>query len=220
MAPINPPPPGYPPPGFPPPAGFPPPGGPPPPGWRPGQPAPKKGASGCLVALGITGGVLLLIGLIGGWAIWRAASSPEGKKVFGLVREAGRVGIEATTAPGTAELRKLGCQQAMVMDLASLARTFAGDAGVNLKDEDTALMITCQVGFTGKAPSCAQVASTYVGAVGTAKGRFQVTVQQQLKPAPACTECFDPKGAAIACSRTIGGSRTRRPAPAAPAGDD
>jgi hypothetical protein len=214
-------PPGYPPPGFSPPGapplGFPP-GGPP----RGPLPAPKKkGSSGCLIALAIVGGLLILIVGIAAYGVYRVSQSPEGRKVFGAIREVQRTAVDAATAPGTAELRRLGCQQAMVMDLNNMVKLFAGDAGLPAgTEEGPMLLVNCQLGLLAKSIPCGEVARTYVAAVGSAKGPFQVHVTAPAK-GPQCVECFDQTGQPMSCKGRTRGARPRaRPtAPAADPGD-
>jgi hypothetical protein len=168
------------------------------PGGR-GAPAPRTSGSGCLIALGIVAAVLLLLAVIVGVVIYRAASSPEGRKVLGMVRDGARVVGEATTAPGTKELRGIGCEAAMVMDLQAMMRVFGADGGTPAAGEQLDRFVICSVGMVAKAPTCDQVAETYVGAVGQGKGSFQAMVQRQGRNRPACATCYDAAGAKRKC---------------------
>ncbi len=180
-----------------PPAWGPPPGR----GYPPGVPAPKKSGHGCLIALGITGGVLLLLAILVGVVVHRAATSPEGRKVLGMVRDTARVVGESASAPGTKELRDLGCESAMVMDLNSWLKVFAADAGPPKSTGQLELFVICAAGMFKTPPSCEQVAQTYVRAVGSARGPFQVMVQKQGRNKPVCAVCYDQSGARQACPR-------------------
>jgi hypothetical protein len=164
-------------------------------------PVPKKSNRGCLVALGIVAAVLLLLLVVVGVVIHRAASSPEGRKVLGLVRGSARMVGESTTAPGTGELRALGCDSAMVMDMNSWLRVFGADGGVPRSAGQLDLFVICGTRFLKTPPSCERVAQTYVGAVGTARGSFQVMVQQPGRNRPLCAVCYDAGGTRRTCPR-------------------
>ena len=184
-----------------PPPWAPPPGAPgayPPPGLRP---APKKSGHGCLIALAITGAVVLVLLILVGVAIHRAATSPEGRKVLGIVRDTARVVGESASAPGTKELRDLGCDSALVMDLNSWMKVFGGDAGVPRPSGQLELFVICGAGVFKTPPTCERVAQTYIGAVGSARGPFQVMVQKQGRNKPLCAVCYDTGGTRQTCPR-------------------
>jgi hypothetical protein len=185
---------------------LPPPGPPPwgPPPGRPGAPppaAPKPSGNGCLIALGITGGVILILLILVGVVIHRAATSPEGRKVLGIVRDTARVVGESASAPGTKELRGLGCDSAMVMDVNSWMKVFAPDGGEPKAAGQVELFVICGAGVFKTPPRCDEVARTYVGAVGTARAPFQAMVQKQGRNKPLCAGCYDPSGARQTCPR-------------------
>jgi hypothetical protein len=147
------------------------------------------------------GAVVLVLLVAVGLVIHRAASSPEGRKVLGLVRDTARVVGESTTAPGTRELRELGCDSAMVMDMNAWLRVFGADGGVPRPAGQLDLFVVCGAGLFKAPPSCERVAQTYVAAVGTARGPFQVMVQKQGSNRPLCALCFDASGAQQGCPR-------------------
>jgi hypothetical protein len=176
---------------------YPPPGdGYPPPGAHAQPPkSPQKKGKGCLIAVAIVGGVLLLGGIGVGVAVWRFASSEEGKKIVSAVSSGAQMVQEAQTAPGTAELRALGCKQALVVDLERARQLAAmlGDAGEPLTADDTRVLVTCQTAGSAKEPTCDAVATTYVKAVGgAAAGRFRVTVGDNNKS--SCEHDYAPNG--------------------------
>jgi hypothetical protein len=164
-------------------------------------PASRDGRRGCLIALGIVVAVLVLLVVLGAIVVHRVASSPEGRKVLGLVRDTARVVGESTNAPGTKELRALGCDSAMVMDMAAWLRVFGTDGGVPRQSGQLDLFVICGTGLLKTPPSCERVAETYVGAVGRAGGPFQVMVQRQGRNRPLCALCYDAGGARQTCPR-------------------
>ncbi len=180
-------PPGYPPPGYPqqgaPPPGYPPPGYPPQGygGYPPGQPPPKKkGMSGCLIAALIVGGLglLLVIAIV-------VIAIVVGRKVVGLASE-------GLNAPGAAEIRAAGCDMAMVTDLSKVTSVFGIDAGPNAAHTPMTIVV-CQVAASKTAPSCKDIATTYVKAVPP-HAEFTVRVQTQGKAKEDCQEMYDAKG--------------------------
>jgi hypothetical protein len=174
----------------------------PPPGGYPAPPAPvqpKKGR-GCLIAIAILGGFFVLGGLGVGFFVWRVANSEEGRKIVSAVSSGAQMVQEATNAPGTAELRALGCQTAAVLDAEKLAQFAAqfGDAG-HVDMEGARLAVTCQVKRGAGAPTCDQAAATYVRAIGGhAAGVFDMSVQVANEHGASCEGRYDASGAPLA----------------------
>jgi hypothetical protein len=147
--------------------------------------------SGCVLGLVIAGGICLLFGLIGGFVVWRFATSERGKKIVSAVASGAQIAADAQSAPGTAEIRALGCRTAMVMDtqkIAELAAQF--DAGVHT--DGARLIVSCDAASPSKPPSCDDVAATYVKAVGRAAAPFDVAVRAGGKD--ECGASFDVDG--------------------------
>ncbi len=92
---------------------------PPAPGGPPGPP-PKKGANGCLIALGVAGAFILLGGLVAALFVYRFVHSPDGQKLVSAVTSGTALVDEARNAPGMNEVRGLGCTQAMMLDRAKV----------------------------------------------------------------------------------------------------
>jgi hypothetical protein len=106
---------------------------------------------------------------------------------------------EAQTAPGTDELRKLGCDQAMVLDMQRLAKLAEGfnDGGTPLPPDMPGKLVMCVVGDTSSAPTCTAAAKTYLAAVPTPTKRFAVTVEAQKNNKAQCSEVYDPTGKSL-----------------------
>ena len=183
-----------------PPAGWPPAAGPPrvPYGT---PPAPRKSGHGCLIAIVIVVAVLLVLVIVVGVVVHRAATSPEGRKVLGIVRDTARVVGESANAPGTKEIRDLGCDSAMVMDMSAWLRVFGADGGMPRQQGQIDRIVICGARLFGTPPTCDRVAQTYVGAVGTVPGPFQAIVQRQGRNRPLCAACYDASGARQTCPR-------------------
>ncbi len=105
---------------------------------------------------------------------------------------------EMSTAPGTEELKQLGCDGPMVITPEMLKRF--GQTLDEIEPEKTHDMpdlpyrvVTCSVNAK---PSfdCEEVASTYVKAVPDVPAEFGVTLQQQGKQEPVCSGLYSAKG--------------------------
>jgi hypothetical protein len=159
--------------------------------------APKKSNRGCIIALVVAGGVTALgaIGVIVGVALF--AESDAGKKIIKVVGKGAEIAQKGMAAPGAAEVRALGCEQALVVDMrdfAELTSEFV-DADVSkIPDQD---VVTCQASTFRKAPTCDAIATTYVRAVGRARGSFIVTVTRQGSSKPECTGMYDAAGSPV-----------------------
>ena len=157
----------------------------------------KASGRGCLIALGVFGAILLLSVVVGGIVIYEILDSPQGRKIVSAVADTTKLTQEAMTAPGTAELRKLGCDQALVMDtrrMLTIIQSFAPDAGSEA-DLSEGTMVMCQTGMLGKAPpTCEDVAKTYLAAVPSPPGDFLVQVAGQGDKKPKCQKRYSQAG--------------------------
>jgi hypothetical protein len=118
-----------------------------------------------------------------------------------MVRDTARVVGESANAPGTRELRELGCDSAMVMDLNAWLRVFGADGGTPGQEGAIDRYVICGAGLFATPPSCDRVAQTYAGAVGGVAGSFQAMVQRQGRNKPLCAACYDASGARQPCPR-------------------
>jgi hypothetical protein len=164
----------------------------------PGHGPPKKSGNGCLIALGIVGGIFLFAGLVVAFFIYRFANSPDGKKIVSAVASIS----EAANAPGTKELRALGCKKAAVIDvgqLQAIADTFV-DAGTAETGGHSRIAVTCTTSRGAMAPTCEQVAATYVGAVGRVSAPFLAVVGPNGGPAE-CQQEYSEEGVRLEGTR-------------------
>lgn len=151
---------------------------------------PKKKSSTFTILLVILGGGALLFLIAVGIGVYVVMSSPEGRGIVGLMGEAVKISAKAQKAPGTKELRAMGCQQAMVMDADDFVKMASHiDAGRPQGTPPFGEMVTCNAKMWGTAPTCEDVAVRYVGAVGARKRPFMVLVQQAGKK--GCSALFD-----------------------------
>lgn len=177
-------------------------GGPPQPGFGPPgygapvQPPKKKGMSGCLLAFLIVGGLFLVGGV--GAGLWFYFAFKEFVDASGEMMS---VVLEARNAPGAAEVRDLGCKEAVVLDMKKLSKVAQrfedeiakreGREPKSLKiDESASHYVQCNQP-KGKV-TCQEVADAFVEAVSP-KGRFVASVSGSSGK-NQCTESFDETG--------------------------
>ena len=114
----------------------------------PSAPPRKKKTSGLVLLLGVIGGGFLLITVALRLVVWRVMSTPGGQAIVGAVGESVRIMQKAQKAPGTKELRAMGCKTAMVLDmdeLARLAQSFDGSRPKQPPTESMGSMVACGV---------------------------------------------------------------------------
>src|SRR6185312_5232167 len=141
----------------------------------PAPPADAKKTNGCLIALFIVGGLLLLV--LGAAAIGLVifARSETGKKIASVASKGGKILKKSVNAPGTAELVKLGCAQAMVIDPDDFSDIVGEFVDGGIPKGKTERMVICQAPPSGTSPTCDEVAKTYVAAVGASESGFVFT---------------------------------------------
>ena len=98
---------------------------------------------------------------------------------------------EGMHAAGTRELTALGCNHAMVVDMAKLL----GDPA-RVRPGEPRYMVTCDVPATAEAPTCDRAAAAYFGAIGgMADENVGVRVLREGSSTPACSHLYAPNGA-------------------------
>lgn len=155
--------------------------------------------SGCLIALIVVGILAVVSAIAIGIGVYLFATSSVGKTAFKLANEAPKLAEKGINAPGMADVRGLGCEQAFVLDMNDFADLMSDmiDASSAKGLMPDGLMITCQVRRGARAPSCDDIASTYVAAVKTPSKDFMVTVQEQGDDRALCESSYDATGAPI-----------------------
>lgn len=159
-------------------------------------PAAKKPSgcsSGCLIALLVVGGVVMIIGLVGVFALWRAASSEEGQKVMKAIGKGAQLAARGINGPGAQEVRDLGCPEAFVLDMNEMMDLVELFTDGGLKDVGTSVMVMCQGSF-GQLPSCDEVAKAYLTAKGRPPGDFVVMVKTKNQKKEQCTRRYSETG--------------------------
>ncbi|HEX8792103.1 MAG TPA: hypothetical protein VF765_14215 [Polyangiaceae bacterium] len=147
-------------------------------------------ARGSLLGLGIGSAVLVLALVIGGVLLLRRCSSGSAGDATAAAPDRGATAAsEGMNAKGTAEMRQLGCEQALVVDM---ARVLGGAS--HIEAGEPRWMVTCDVG-SASPPACERVAATYFGAVGTPDGNVCVRVSRTGAAQPSCSRLYAPNGA-------------------------
>jgi hypothetical protein len=145
---------------------------------------------GSLIAFGAGGAAIVVLVIVGVALALRGCGETRPPPSRGDYANA-HLADEGARARGTPELRRLGCEHALVVDMAKLL----GDAA-QVRDGEPRLMVTCDVGPNGVAPSCEQVEGTYYGAIGgMAEGNVGVRVLRSGTSAPSCSRLYAPNGA-------------------------
>jgi hypothetical protein len=162
---------------------------------------PKRSNRGCFIALAIVGGVGFVVVALAAFGIYRFANSKEGKMVVGTFGDMVELAAEAQHAPGTPEVRALGCDTAMAMDMDRMTSIMHERLDASATVPSTfSMLVVCQIGmFSSKTPpTCDDVARTYVGAAGSPARGFAVNVQRGSGRANViCSTLYDSAGTKV-----------------------
>jgi|SRR5579884_2645826 len=145
-----------------------------------------------LAALAVGGGALALGAIAAIFAVVRAfAGGTPAPPPAQPDRRGAEVATEGMRAPGTAELRRLGCETALVVDLSKL---LSGASAV--REGEPRYVVTCDVSADAGAPTCERVASTYFTAIGgTTDSNVNVRVSPRGSAHPTCSRLYAGTGA-------------------------
>lgn len=166
------------------------PGGPP--------PAQKKSSTSkvVLIILAVLGGLALICCIGTAIGANQAMKDPNVRKVMQAAGKGVKMAEKGMTAPGTEQLRKAGCSQAMVIDMTDamdIIDMFADGGGKTIPD-DMSAMVICQGNMFDNLPTdCGALARTYVDAAHPTKG-FALQVQRQGDKTPICQNTYEPDG--------------------------
>lgn len=143
-------------------------------------------------------GVVVIVGIA--VAAYRFSQRPEVKEKMGAIGDLVKMAAAAANAPGAAELRALGCRQAVIMDGAQLTAIndrvgrLAGDADAGEGPYDTAMVSVWCTPARGHQLSCPGLARTYGAAVPSAKEPFYVVLQDPRGQEAECQGFYDRQG--------------------------
>jgi hypothetical protein len=148
---------------------------------------------GCLIAIAVALGVVLICGGFVTWAGYSAWKSPGVQRAVAIGGAMMEMTQEAMRAPGTTEMRAAGCTQAMAFTPELMQRfitAVAPDAGVEAPQMPLAI---CAMQRNATAvPTCEAMASAYAGAQSAPEIAVRVTVQGEQ--VARCEGVYDPAG--------------------------
>jgi len=144
---------------------------------------------GALIALAAGGAAAAVVVIVLAVFAVRALRGEAPAPPPAVVGESARAGEEGMRARGTEELRKIGCEQAVVIDIARLMH----DASV-IREGEPRYIVTCDASIA--APPCDRAAATYFAALGgPAEGLVNVRVAPRGARVPTCSRLYAPNGA-------------------------
>jgi hypothetical protein len=151
-------------------------------------------SKGWKIAIGV---VLFMFVSCGGFVAYisyKISQNPEVQNAFSAIGESAKVMAEAANAPGTKELRELGCTQAMAIDMKRMAEVGKRLDAKNPPAEVGSAVI-CEWRKSETPPTCDDAAKAYVrGALP--KEKFSLSVQLRTGE-QSCTGTYDETGALL-----------------------
>jgi hypothetical protein len=161
--------------------------------------------SGCMIAFIVVSIIGLVTAIVGGIAIYLVVTSSAGQSAIKVIGGTTKLATEGLNAPGTPELRALGCEQAIVLDMKKVGELMndAFDAGLGVDSGVEGLLVTCTLPARATPIACDDVAKTYVRAVGgTASAEFTVNVKRQNESTELCSSTYDESGTLVSTGGT------------------
>lgn len=152
-------------------------------------------SKGCLIAVAISGGLVLVCGGFLTWAGYAVWTNPEVQRGVAITSAAMDMTQEAMLAPGANELRAAGCTQAMALTTDTMMR-FYESAAIEAPTPRTPLLV-CIVARSTTPPSCEAVVQAYAGALEEAPAEMAARVTVQGIPEPRCQGVYGPDGAFV-----------------------
>lgn len=163
-------------------------------------PAKKSGASGCLIAAAIIGGLVVLGGGLGAYLLYREVGG-----FVGATGDMAKIMMKAQSAPGTDEMRDAGCSTAIAIDteeLANAVQRFEDEMATREQRKpkdlsrdlgDASVILQCQTSKSSL--DCQKIADAYRKAAKP-KGRMLVSVAS-TSGSQSCSESFERDGTKI-----------------------
>ena len=138
--------------------------------------------------------MLLALGAIAALAVVAVVlflRSETGRRIVRIAKAGREIAHDAATAPGVAELRGLGCLEAGVVDLETVASQLGGPGTRRSAPPTVApLVVVCRVRSPEESVPCDEVAGTYVEANGGEAPRaFDVLVVHGQR-SPLCRASY------------------------------
>ena len=163
-----------------------------------------------MIAFIVVSVIGLVTAIVAGVAIYLVVTSSAGQTAIKLVGGTTKLATKGLNAPGTTEIRAMGCEQAMVLDMKEFSALMndAFDGGLGLGDAGLeGLEVECSLSASASPVACDDVAKTYLRAVGgTASAEFAVRVKRQNDTRPLCESTYDADGTFLAAGNTLSSS--------------
>lgn len=156
----------------------------------------RRNQKGCVIALGVIGGLATVLAVLMGVAIYRAFRDPEVRQAVSFVKEGMSISLESLNAPGADQLRDAGCTNAYVLDGQRLGQLREGlSVPGQAQGAASPPVIGCQVGSKSNL-DCPTVVQVYVRAVSDAPETMMVFVQEMgfMKQEMRCGGIFHRDG--------------------------
>jgi hypothetical protein len=146
---------------------------------------------GTLVGIAAGGAGMVVVLVLGAVFVGRACGGSAPTVAAPVAAGNATVAADGMHAKGTDELRALGCDPPLVVDMARLL----GDTS-RVEPGEPRFMVTCDLGVSAVAVGCDRVAVTYFRAIGgTAGYPVGVRVLRAGGVTPLCSELYAPNGA-------------------------
>lgn len=152
-------------------------------------------SKGCLIAIAVALGLVLVCGGIVTWAGYSVWKNPQVQRAVAIGGAAMELTQESMHAPGTTEMRAVGCTQAMGFTPELMQRfigAIAPDAGVEAPAIPLAIC-AMQRGAT-LVPSCEDAVRAYAGAQSPAQTEIAARVTVQGEQVARCEGVYTPDG--------------------------
>ena len=196
------------------------------------NPAPRQ-RSAFLTLLYFLLGAFAVVALVGGVGLYLFLRTGEGQKLLAIAKEGSALLSEAALAPGTGELRSIGCDSALALPAGRIldllrqigpeARTAAIEEGfVSAGGLDPAMPVVFCAQQRPGTPDCVSAAKIYASAVAPPPARFVVLMAPRPGNLAGCSGVYGPDGSRLADLPKPGapdGGGAEPAAPQAPAGD-
>jgi hypothetical protein len=143
----------------------------------------------------VVGALAGLVCLGSAIAVFVAARSETGKKIFSAIDQGVKLAEQGVNAPGAAQVRAAGCPQSTVMDMKEamkIAEAFL-DGGLSDDPELDYTLVSCSGPIGSTLPTCEAVATAYAKAVHSERS-FAVEVKISGHQKADCYQQFSGDG--------------------------
>ncbi len=156
-------------------------------------------------------GLVFVVALVGGVGLYLFLRTDQGKKILAVAREGSALLSEAAVAPGTSELRSIGCETALVVPAGKIGDLFGqlepqvplgelerGFASVGRLAAETPVIFCAQKRGQAGTPDCASAARAFAGAVDPPPERFAILMAPRRGDLAGCSGLYAPDGTRVA----------------------